>query len=71
MKKYRSITKNNFYRLHDDFYNESVNLESINSSLITLVPKTNSPMTLKDFRPIYLLNDSLKLLKISYSIICS
>ena len=61
MKKCRSITKNDFYRLCDDFYNESVNLESINSSLITLVPKTNSPMTLKDFRPIYLHNDSLKL----------
>ena len=39
-----------------------MNLESINSSFITLVPKISSPESISDFRPISLLNCSLKLL---------
>jgi len=37
-------------------------LESVNSSFITLVPKHNNPESVNDFRPISLLNSSLKLL---------
>jgi retron-type reverse transcriptase len=37
-------------------------LDSINNSLITLIPKKQSPTTVNDFRPISLLNSCLKLL---------
>jgi hypothetical protein len=45
-----------------DFYNGSVNLESINSSFITLIPKLDNPSTPNDFRPISLLNSVLKII---------
>ena len=39
-----------------------MNLESINSSFITLVPKNDAPKIVNDFRPISLLNSGIKLL---------
>jgi hypothetical protein len=39
-----------------------VNFESINGSFITLIPKISNPQTINDFRPISLLNYSLKIL---------
>ena len=42
--------------------NHGHNLESINKSFITLVPKKNSPETVNDFRPISLMNISLKVI---------
>jgi retron-type reverse transcriptase len=48
--------------LINDFYNEKISLEMINSAYITLVPKTDSPSSPNDFRPISLLNSSLKIL---------
>jgi len=62
MKRCWQIIKQDFYSLCDEFYNGTVNLECINSSYITLVPKTSNPETVNDFRPISLLNISLKLL---------
>lgn len=41
------------------FFEGSVSLQSINSSFITLVPKTNRPTSPNDFRPILLLNSAL------------
>lgn len=38
------------------------NMESINTSFITLVPKINNPITINDYMPISLLNSILKLL---------
>jgi hypothetical protein len=61
MKRCWQIIKQDFYSLCDEFYNGTVNLECINSSYITLVPKTSNPETVNDFRPISLLNISLKL----------
>lgn len=46
----------------DEFYSGTVNLECINNSFITLVPKVSNPETVSDFRPIALLNVSFKLL---------
>lgn len=46
----------------DEFYSGTVNLECINNSFITLVPKVSNPETVNDFRPIALLNVSFKLL---------
>ena len=61
-KKCWPIIKQTFYDLCTKFYNDNLNLERINSSFITLVPKINNPETVNDFRPISLLNCSIKLL---------
>ena len=44
------------------FHARNVNLESINTSFITLIPKKEVPLSPNDFRPIYLLNGVLKII---------
>jgi hypothetical protein len=61
-KKCWDIIKLDFYRLCGAFYENIACLRSINSSQITLIPKVDSPMTVSDYRPISLLNSSVKLL---------
>jgi retron-type reverse transcriptase len=56
------VIKQDFYKLCSDFYNGQANVESINESFITLVPKKLNPESVNDFRPISLLNCSLKIL---------
>jgi hypothetical protein len=56
------IVRRDFYKLCDDFYNGNADLQSINESFITLVPKIQNPTTVNDFRPISLLNCSLKVI---------
>lgn len=58
----KCLIKEDFYKLCNDFYNGTVNLESINNSFIILVPKVNNHVSVNDYRPISLLNSSLKLL---------
>jgi hypothetical protein len=48
--------------LIQDFYDEKVALESINSSFITLIPKGDSHVSANDFRPISLLKSVLKII---------
>ena len=43
MKKCWNMIKENFYKLCHEFFEGTVNLESINSSFITLIPKVNNP----------------------------
>ena len=62
LKKCWHVIKEDFYDLCDKFHEGNMNLESINSSFITLVPKISSPESISDFKPISLLNCSLKLL---------
>jgi len=62
LKKCWPIIKESFYTLCDDFFAGNLDLESINNSFITLVPKVNNPETVNDFRPISILNTSIKLL---------
>ena len=50
------------YQLCNDFFTGRVSLQAINSSFITLVPKYSHPVTPSDFRPISLLNSTLKLI---------
>jgi hypothetical protein len=56
------IIKNDILRLCKDFADGNLNLESINVSLTTLIPKKDNLRTVNDFRLISLLNYSLKFL---------
>jgi hypothetical protein len=56
------VIKFNFYQLCQEFWEGKVNLQSINDSFITLIPKTLSPEGPNDYRPISLLNICLKLI---------
>lgn len=56
------IIKHDFYNLCQDFFKNSVSLRSINSSFITLIPKVDNPKYVGDFRPISLLNTSMKMI---------
>jgi hypothetical protein len=62
MKHCWNIIAKDFHRLCDNFYQGTIDLECINGSFIILIPKKDSPSTVNDYRPISLLNYSLKLL---------
>lgn len=62
LKKCWQFVREDFYQLCNDFHAERVNMESINTSYITLVPKKESPEIVNDFHPISLMNISLKVL---------
>jgi hypothetical protein len=62
MKKCWHIIAQDYYRLAAHFHVGNVDLEILNSSFITLVPKKPSPETVNDFRPISLMGISLKIL---------
>jgi hypothetical protein len=62
LKKCWQFVKSDFYALCSAFFQGQVNLKCINSSYITLVPKKDSPEIVNDFRPISLMNISLKLI---------
>jgi retron-type reverse transcriptase len=56
------IIGNDVRDLIKQFYDGNLNLESINSSFITLIPKVDNPLHPSDFRPISLLNTVLKVI---------
>jgi hypothetical protein len=60
MKKSWDIIKNDFIKLANDFYSGNMNLASINTAYITLIPKVNNPETMNEFRPISLVSMPLK-----------
>jgi mannosylglycoprotein endo-beta-mannosidase len=62
LKKCWNLVAPEFYKLCEEFYNGSLCLRSINSSFITLVPKIDNPRLSGDFRPISLLNSSIKVI---------
>jgi hypothetical protein len=49
-----------FTKLAHDFYSGELNMASINIAFITLIPETNDPKTMNDFRPISLISLPLK-----------
>lgn len=61
-KKAWTIIREDIYSLCNDFFSHKADLKSINSSYITLVPKKDNPEIVSDFRPISLLNSSLKII---------
>jgi len=62
LKKCWSHLKHDYYELCWAFQCNSCCLNSINSSFITLIPKCQTPLKVSDYRPISLLNTSLKLI---------
>jgi hypothetical protein len=56
------VIKHDFYNLCKSFFENNCCLKRINGSYITLIPKVDTPMVVNDFRPISLLNTSMKLL---------
>jgi hypothetical protein len=62
LKKCWHLIKDCFYQLAYDFYDNKLNLECINGSYITLIPKKAAPEDVNDFRPISLTNACLKFL---------
>jgi len=62
LKKCWPIICNEFYQFCSAFYNCNVCLQSLNGSHITLIPKHDNAIRVSDFRPISLLNTSIKVL---------
>ena len=58
------IIKKDFYNLCYDFHAKNVFLQSLNGSYITLIPKTDGPTKVNDFRLISLLNTFMKIITI-------
>lgn len=62
LKKCWSIIAPEFYNLCEGFQKGEICLQSVNGSYITLLPKADAPSKVGDFRPISLLNCSMKLI---------
>lgn len=62
IKKCWPIISNGFYALCEAFQQGDICLQSINGSFITLFPKKEGASTVSDFRPISLLNISIKII---------
>ena len=57
-----NIIAPDFYKMIEDFYHGKISLQSINTCFITLIPKKDNPVTANDFRPISLLNCTIKII---------
>lgn len=62
VKKCWGIIKQDFYDLCHAFYLGDICLQSVNGSYITLIPKVDNPTQASHFRPISLLNISVKII---------
>jgi hypothetical protein len=60
LKKCWHIVKQDFLRLFRDFCSNNIDMKSINASIIALIPKKENLENVDDYRPIFLLNYSLK-----------
>jgi hypothetical protein len=60
LKKCWNIVRKDFIKLAEDFYTGDINLESINTTYITLIPKVNDHDCMNDFRLISLVSLPLK-----------
>ena len=62
LKKSWSTVKALFYKLCERLYIGDLNIESINTAYVTLIPKIQDLESINDFRPISLLSISLKII---------
>lgn len=62
VKRCWPIIKQEFYDLCDAFQSGNIYLQSINGSHITLLPKVDGPTKVSNYRPISLLNTSVKII---------
>jgi hypothetical protein len=62
IKKAWHIIKEGIYQLCFDFFNGAVDIQAINTSFITLIPKVNSPTGVNDFRLISMINCVVKII---------
>lgn len=61
-RKCWSFLKDDLHNMCMGFFEHSSSLKYLNSSYITLVPKKENPEKVTDYRPISLLNSSMKLI---------
>jgi hypothetical protein len=61
LKECWPVIAQDFYDLCTSFHDGEVCMQSINGSHITLIPKKTSPLTVSDYKPISLLNTSIKI----------
>jgi hypothetical protein len=62
IKKYWHIIKEDFLRYLNSFSSSIIDISSLNSSCIVLIPKKSNPEGVNNYRPIFLLNYALKCL---------
>jgi hypothetical protein len=62
LKRCWPMIANEFYDLCQGFHEGKICMQSINGSHVVLVPKKDNPTRIGDYRPISLLNSSVKLL---------
>jgi hypothetical protein len=62
VKHYLPLIKKDFYDLCAEFHARNICLQSLNGSHITLIPKKDGPTKVSDYRPISLLNTSVKII---------
>ena len=62
LKSCWEIIAPDFYKLIADFHEGNINMQSINYSFITLIPKKDSAAVPSDYSPISLLNCTLKII---------
>ena len=56
IKKCLKEIEGDFMSFMDEFFLDGANIGSLNHSFITLIPEVSNPRTLRDYRPISLVN---------------
>lgn len=62
LKKFWHLISHYFYDLCQEFHEGEICVKSINRSYITIIPKKDCPISISDYKPISLLNSSIKLI---------
>ncbi|KAJ0977891.1 hypothetical protein J5N97_013365 [Dioscorea zingiberensis] len=57
-----NVIKEDMLRLFEDFFQGAANMERLNWAHILLIPKNEAPENIKDYRPISLINCSVKII---------
>jgi hypothetical protein len=62
MKRFWYLIKPQFYELCNAFYNGNLDIQSLNTVFIALIPKINTPSAASDYRPISRVIMAMKIL---------